>query len=114
MSQVNPSTYDMHKSSLVNSASIQHNLKGLMHCRVASGIIAGIVAGMFSFTSLSGIAVFTICNILMSFVLTVMNGPDPARSMLKGQHFFTQSLLSGMMAFILAWLLSYDIVNIFA
>mmetsp|Transcript_98772 Transcript_98772/g.205890 ORF Transcript_98772/g.205890 Transcript_98772/m.205890 type:complete len:124 (+) Transcript_98772:124-495(+) len=93
--------------------ALQHNSWILNQARIFSGVMAGCVAGLLRCEGLAGLFVFIFITILHSVMIFTKMSCNPTRHFPKAHSVFLQQFATGLLPFILFWMLAFDIVHIF-
>mmetsp|Transcript_22169 Transcript_22169/g.76039 ORF Transcript_22169/g.76039 Transcript_22169/m.76039 type:complete len:125 (-) Transcript_22169:143-517(-) len=93
--------------------ALQHNMRTLGQARLFSGVMAGIVAGLLKCEGLSGIFVFIVITALHSAMIFLKMSCNVTRHFPKASSVLLNQFASGLMPFILFWIMAFDMVHIF-
>ncbi|CCW68389.1 unnamed protein product [Phytomonas sp. Hart1] len=98
------------------AAVLESNYESIAQIRTMCSLLSGMAAGILGLTGIFGLLFFIVSSAIASFViLTVGCRGSSLKYFPKGpKELFTfESMISGGMTYILAWIVAYDAIYIF-
>ncbi|KAJ0253863.1 ER membrane protein complex subunit 6 [Hirschfeldia incana] len=96
-----------------SAENFQKNLKVIQNSRTFLSIIAGILAGITGFTSLTGFVFYFVVMLITSLGLIAKAGFSADLYFDSWNRLLFDGFLGGLMSFVLFWTFAYDLVHIF-
>ncbi|KAJ8767311.1 hypothetical protein K2173_017355 [Erythroxylum novogranatense] len=107
--------YDKSTNDLqtTNAENLQSNMKVIYYSRTFLSIIAGVTAGIFGFTSVTGFIFYFLIMTITSIGLLSKTKFTVYSYFESWNQLVLDGFLGGLMSFVLFWTFAYDIVHIF-
>lgn len=103
------------KDVVMSAENLQKNLKVTQNSRTFLSIIAGVLAGIMGFTSLTGFVFYFVVMLITSVGLIAKAGffSSDLWYFDSWNRLLFDRFLGGLMSFVLFWTFAYDLVHIF-
>ncbi|KAI3962599.1 hypothetical protein MKW98_008466, partial [Papaver atlanticum] len=96
-----------------SAENLQSNMKVIYYSRTFLSIVAGVIAGVLGFTSLTGFVFYFLIMAVTSVGLAAKAKFNVHAYFDSWNRVTLDGFLSGLMSFVLFWTFAYDIVHIF-
>ena len=103
----------IHEDSLIVAANVTFNKAELMKARGLASVLTGVVAGILNIEGYIAGGSFFVIAMLFSSVVLILSLPKDLEPFPPSFNIYTHGLGSGLMGFVLCWVLSFNLCHIF-
>uniref|UniRef100_A0ACD5U0K7 Uncharacterized protein n=2 Tax=Avena sativa TaxID=4498 RepID=A0ACD5U0K7_AVESA len=98
---------------IIQAENLTSNVRSILYSRTFLSIIAGVVAGIWGFTGLTGFIFYFLIMMVASLGLLAKSKFSVHTYFDSWSRILVEGVFGGLMSFVLFWTFAYDIVHIF-